>query len=79
MIYFNYFKNYKSKIFGPKFTSIPKNVIIKQPKLRTEFFSKKGKNRLYRLKTRMIWNFFTRKTAFIEAIDDLGDEYMNYI
>ena len=79
LIYFNYFKNYKPKVFRPKFISIPKNVIIKQPKLRTEFLSKKGKNRLYRFKTRMIWNFFTRKTTFIEAIEDLGDEYINHI
>lgn len=79
LIYFNYFTSDNPKVFIPKFTSIPKNVIIKQPKLRTEFLSKRGKNRLYNFKTRMIWNFFTRKTTFIEAIEDLGDEYMNHI
>jgi glycosyltransferase involved in cell wall biosynthesis len=79
LIYFNYFTSDNPKAFKPKFISIPKNVIIKQPKLRTEFLSKKGKNRLYHLKNRMIWNFFTRKTTFIEAIEDLGDEYMNHI
>lgn len=79
LIYFNYFTSDNPKAFKPKFISIPKNVIIKQPKLRTEFLSKKGKNRLYHLKNRMIWNLFTRKTTFIEAIEDLGDEYMNHI
>ena len=79
LIYFNYFTSDNPKAFRPKLISIPKNVIIKQPKLRTEFLSKKGKNRLNHLKNRMIWNFFTRKTTFIEAIEDLGDEYMNHI
>jgi len=79
LIYFNYFTSYNPKEFRPKYISIPKNVIIKQPELRTEFLSKRGKNRLYHFKTRMIWNFFTRKTTFIEAIEDLGDEYMNHI
>jgi len=27
----------------------------------------------------MIWNLFTKKTIFIEAIEDIGDEYMNHI
>ena len=27
----------------------------------------------------MNWNFCTRKSTFIEAIEDLGDEYMNHI
>jgi len=79
LIYFNYFTSDNPKVFRPKFTSIPRNVIIKQPELRTEFLSKRGKKRLYYFKTRMIWNFFTRKTTFIEAIEDLGDEYMNHI
>jgi glycosyltransferase involved in cell wall biosynthesis len=79
LIYFNYFTYYNPKVFKPQIISIPKNVIIKQPELRTEFLLKGGKNRLYNCKVRMIWNFFTRKTTFIEAIEDLGDEYMNHI
>jgi glycosyltransferase involved in cell wall biosynthesis len=79
LIYFNYFTYYNPKLFKPQIISIPKNVIIKQPELRTEFLLKGGKNRLYNCKVRMIWNFFTRKTTFIEAIEDLGDEYMNHI
>ncbi len=79
LLLFNYFTSDESKVFKPKLTSIPKNVIIKQPKLRTEFLSKRGYNSLYNCKTRMIWNFFTKKTVFIEAFEDLGDEYMNHI
>jgi glycosyltransferase involved in cell wall biosynthesis len=79
LICFNYYTSYNQKVFRPKLISIPKNVIIKQPKLRTEFLSKRGENRLYNCKIRMIWNFFTRKSTFIEAIEDLGDEYMNHI
>ena len=79
LIYFNYFTSNNPKVLIPKITSIPKNAVIKQPELRTEFLSKRGKNRLYSFKIRMIWNFFTRKVTFMEAIEDLGDEYMNHI
>ena len=27
----------------------------------------------------MIWDFFVRRTTFMDAIEDLGDEYMNHI
>ena len=27
----------------------------------------------------MIWNLFVRRTTYLVAIDDLGDEYMNHI
>ena len=79
LIYFNYMTSNNPKVFKPKITSIPKNVIIKQPELRIEFLTKGGGNRLYSCKIRMIWNFFTRKATFMEAIEDLGDEYMNHI
>ena len=80
LIYFNYFISDNSKIFSPRFPSFPKNVIIKQPELRSAFLPKGGrKNGLYNLKIRSIWSFCTRRTTFMEAIEDLGDEYMNHI
>ena len=79
LIYFDYFFSRNQKTFKLRFTSIPKNVIIKQPELRNAFLFKDGKNRLSDLKIRMIWNFFTRRNTFMEAIEDLGDEYMNHI
>jgi glycosyltransferase involved in cell wall biosynthesis len=79
LIYFNHFSSSKSKVFIPIFPSFPKNVIIKQPELRNAFLFKSGENRLYKCKIRTIWNFFTRRTTFMEAIEDLGDEYMNHI
>jgi len=79
LIYFNHFSSYKPKLFIPIFPSFSKNVIIKQPELRIAFLIKGGENRLYNCKIRTIWNFFTRRTTFMEAIEDLGDEYMNHI
>ena len=79
MIYFNFFSSDNPKVFIPKFPSFPKNVIIKQPKLRSAFLKRGRKYRLYNCKIRAIWNLFTRRTTFMEAIEDLGDEYMNHI
>ena len=79
LIYFIHDSNDKPEVFRPQFPSIPRNVIIKQPELRTAFLAKGGGNRLFYCKIRMIWNFFTRRTTFLEAIEDLGDEYMNHI
>ena len=79
LIYFNHFFSDNPKAFIPIFPSFPKNVIIKQPELRIAFLFKGGKNRLFHCKIRTIWNFCTRRTTFMEAIEDLGDEYMNHI
>ena len=79
LIYFNYFTSKSSKVFTPFFPSFPKNTIITQPELRNAFLFKGGENRLYNCKIRGIWHFFTRRTTFMEAIEDLGDEYMNHI
>ena len=79
LIYFNYFTSENSKVFNPFLPSIPKNTIIKQPELRIAFLFKGGENRLYNCKIRGIWHFFTRRATFMEAIEDLGDEYMNHI
>jgi len=79
LIYFNYYSSPSFKEFIPKYISFPKNVIIKQPELRNIFLLKVGKNRLSRCNNRMIWDLFTRRNTFMEAIEDLGDEYMNHI
>ena len=67
------------KVFTPFYPSFPKNTIIKQPELRNAFLFKGGKNRLSNCKIRGIWHFFTKRETFMEAIEDLGDEYMNHI
>ena len=41
LIYFNFFSSENPKVFIPKFPSFPKNIIIKQPKLRSAFFKKR--------------------------------------
>ena len=79
LIYFNYFFSRDSKSFSLRLTSIPKNVIIKQPDLRNAFLFQNRKNRLSDFKIRMIWHFYTRRNTFMEAIEDLGNEYMNHI
>jgi len=78
LIYFNYYSSWSLKRFRPGFTSFPKNAIINQPELRNAFLLKVGKNRLSHCNIRMIWNLFTRRNTFMEAIEDLGDEYMNH-
>ena len=79
LIYFVHYTNDKREVFVPQFPSLPRNVIIRQPELRTAFLAKGGGNRLFYCKIRMIWNFFTKRNTFMEAIEDLGDEYMNHI
>ena len=79
LIYFNFFFSGNPKVFKPNLPFFPKNIIIKQPELKNAFLFKVGKNRLYSYRIRAIWYFFTRRTTFMEAIADLGDEYMNHI
>ena len=79
MIYFNFFLSVNPKVFKPRFLLFSKNVIIKQPELRNAFLIKLGKNRLSHCKIRWIWNLYIRRNTFMEAIEDLGDEYMNHI
>ena len=78
LIQFNHYSNDNKKYLKLEHTPMPANVIINQPKLRTAFLAGGG-NRLLYCAIRMIWNFFVRRTTYLEAIDDLGDEYMNHI
>ena len=57
---------------------MPSNELILQPELRVAFLNKKGKNRLSSFGTRMIWDKFVRRDIYLEAIKDLGDEYINH-
>lgn len=52
--------------------------LIKQPLLKVIFLKKEGKYRLGRFSTRMIWDKFVKREKYLEAIDDLGDEYLNH-
>ena len=61
-----------------KITAIPKNVLIKQPELMTTFFEKDDKNRLLSCAIRLIWDLFVRRVSYLQAIEDIGDEYMNH-
>ena len=51
----------------------------KSKEIGVDFLFKDGENRLCECKIRGIWHFFTRRATFMEAIEDLGDEYMNHI
>ena len=58
--------------------SPPKYRLVTQPELRTAFLNKLDENRLGNCATRMVWDKFIRREVYLEAINDLGDEYMNH-
>ena len=66
------------KVLVKKYVEIGRNVVISQPELRMMFLSHFGQNRLGYCVTRMIWNKFVRRNTYLEAIEDLGDEYLNH-
>ena len=78
IIQFNRFTSINKTNFILEYNDIPKNIIISQPELKTAFYHKVNDNRLDYLLTRVIWDKFVRREIFLEAIDDLGDEYMNH-
>ena len=78
IVQFNHYSNDNKNVLSLQRNPMPANVIIKQPRLRTAFFAGGGNHLLY-CAIRMIWNLFVRRTTYLEAIDDLGDEYMNHI
>ena len=59
-------------------TKVPKNELVKQPELKFTFLEKIGENRYKGCSTRAIWNKFVRREIYLEAIEDLGDEYLNH-
>jgi glycosyltransferase involved in cell wall biosynthesis len=77
IVRFCYFFSFNKKNFNYRKVNIPKNVIIKQPELKTVFFVKKKDGNLGNIKSRTIWDKFVRRTTYLEAIEDLTDEYMN--
>lgn len=78
IIQFNGFTSLNKTNFILGYNDIPKNVIISQPELKTALYHKVNANRMDYFLTRVIWNKFVRREIFLEAIDDLGDEYMNH-
>lgn len=57
---------------------VPKMKVIKQPQLKEIFLKKIGNNRLGGCTTRMIWDKLVKREKYLEAIDNLGDEYLNH-
>ena len=78
IIQFHHFSNDNRVTLKLEYVGIPKDVVITQPDLRTAFLYKSRNNRLNFCVTRMIWDLFVRRKTFMEAIEDLGDEYMNH-
>jgi glycosyltransferase involved in cell wall biosynthesis len=66
-------RNFKLRV------SVPKNISITQPELRMTFLKKINEKRFGACSTRMIWDKFVRRETYLEAIEDLGDEYLNHI
>ena len=58
---------------------IPKQVTITQPELRMIFLQKINETRFGLSSTRLIWDKFVRRETYLEAIEELGDEYLNHI
>ena len=58
---------------------VPKKMTITQPELRTTFLKKLNERRFGPCSTRMIWDKFVRRKTYLEAIENLGDEYLNHI
>jgi hypothetical protein len=56
---------------------IPKNISITQPELKKILLMKLNE-RFGRYWT-MIWDKFVRRETYLEAIEELGDEYLNHI
>ena len=56
---------------------IRKNILIRQPKLRISFLKKL--NIKYGRSWTFIWDKFVRRETYLEAIEDLGDEYLNHL
>ena len=56
---------------------VPKNVSITQPELRITLLLQL-KERIGRYWT-LIWDKFVRRETYLEAIEELGDEYLNHI
>jgi glycosyltransferase involved in cell wall biosynthesis len=73
LFFTNKIRNFKLRV------SVPKNISITQPELRMTFLKKINEKRFGACSTRMIWDKFVRRETYLEAIEDLGDEYLNHI
>ncbi len=72
------YKNSKTK-YKRLHSFVQKKVPITQPELRMVFFQKINETRFGICWTRTIWDKFVRRKTYMEAIDNLGDEYLNHI
>ena len=77
-LHYVHFTNDNPKVLVIQRDQIPSNKVITQPEVRLIFLSKFGHNRLGYCVTRMIWDKFVRRSTFLDAIEDLGDEYLNH-
>ena len=71
--------NKKNNIYKRLKILIPKKFTITQPELRMAFLKKINEKRFGHFLTRMIWDKFVRRKIYLEAIENLGDEYLNHI
>ena len=78
LMQFIHFSNDNPKVLVKQNVPIQKNKVITQPELRVAFLNSFGPNSLGYCVTRMIWNKFARRITYLEAIQDLGDEYLNH-
>ena len=70
--YNNKYQKYKPII------KIPKRVLITQPYLKIIFLEQQNRTRLGNMYTRMIWDKLIRRETYIEAIEELGDNFLNH-
>ena len=60
------------------YNRMPSKRQISQPELKISFLEKLGEKRLGRFNTRMIWDKLIKREVYLNAIEDLGDEYLNH-
>ena len=71
----SYENKYKEELIWNK---MPRNIQITQPELKISFLEKIGEKRLSHCNTRMIWDKMIKREVYLNAIEDLGDEYLNH-
>ena len=71
----SYENKYKTELI---FNEMPSNRQIIQPELKIAFLKRIGEKRLGRFNTRMIWDKLIKREVYLNAIEDLGDEYLNH-
>ena len=70
--------SYKNGITTKGGNLMPANKKITQPELKIAFLERIGEKRFDRFYTRQIWDKLVRRDVYLNAIKDLGDEYLNH-